>query len=131
MDWMTWYNQLAKPDWTPSPHTISTIWMILYPVIAVSFGFVFFKAGRRQISWRVAVPFTINLIANLSFTPIMFQLRNIPLATADILVVLATIVWAMVAIWKHYRWVAFAQVPYLAWVATATALQVSILMMNG
>ena len=41
MDWMTWYESLAKPGWTPAPATIGLIWQILYPIIAVSFGFVF------------------------------------------------------------------------------------------
>ena len=130
MDWMTWYNQLAKPSWTPSPHAISTIWTILYPIILVSFGFVFYKALRGGIPPRVAVPFLINLLANLAFTPIQFGLRNLPLATVDILIVLASIVWMMMAIWRHYRLAAFAQVPYLVWVSTATVLQVSITVMN-
>ena len=131
MDWMTWYNQLAKPSWTPSPHAISTIWTILYPIILVSFGFVFYKALRGGIPPRVAVPFLINLLANLAFTPIQFGLRNLPLATVDILIVLATIVWMMGGIWRHYRLVAVAQVPYLVWVSTATVLQVSITVMNS
>lgn len=38
MTWIDWYNSLAKPSWTPSPSTINLIWMILYPVIVVSFG---------------------------------------------------------------------------------------------
>ncbi len=44
MDWMTWYNGLAKPTWTPSPSTIGLIWQILYPIILFSFGFVFVQA---------------------------------------------------------------------------------------
>jgi translocator protein len=48
----------------------------------------------------------------------------------DILIVLGTIVWMIVAIWPRYRWVALAQVPYLVWVATATVLQLSITSMN-
>lgn len=31
MDWMTWYNGLAKPSWTPSPPTIGLIRQILCP----------------------------------------------------------------------------------------------------
>lgn len=57
-------------------------------------------------------------------------MRNLPLAAVDILIVLATIVWMIVAIWPRYRWVAVAQVPYLIWVATATVLQLSITAMN-
>lgn len=130
MDWMTWYNALAKPSWTPSPSTIGLIWRILYPIIIVSFGFVFVQAFRRKVPWRVSLPFGINLASNLIFTPILFGLRNLPLASVDILVVLGTIIWSMVAIWPRYRWVAVAQVPYLAWVSIATVLQLSILWMN-
>jgi tryptophan-rich sensory protein len=36
----------------------------------------------------------------------------------------------MVAVWPHARWVAAAQVPYLAWVGTATVLQLSITLWN-
>ena len=130
MTWMEWYNSLAKPTWTPAPGTIGLIWQILYPIIIVTFGFVFVQAFRRKVSWRVALPFAINLAANLIFTTIQFGLRNLPLALVDILVVWSTIIWMMVAIWPHYRWVAVAQVPYLVWVSIATVLQLSITGMN-
>lgn len=130
MDWMTWYNSLAKPSWTPSPSTIGLIWRILYPMILVTFLFVFVQAVRRRIHWRVALPFSINLMANLVFTPIQFGLRNLPLASVDILIVWGTIFWMIAAIWRHYRWVAIAQIPYLLWVSIATVLQLSITWMN-
>lgn len=130
MGWLTWYNALAKPTWTPSPSTISLIWTILYPIIAVTFGFAFVQAFRRKLPWRVALPFAINLVSNLVFMPILAGLRNLPLASVDILVVLGTIVWSMVAVWPHYRWVAVAQVPYLVWVSIATVLQLSMTWMN-
>jgi benzodiazapine receptor len=38
--------------------------------------------------------------------------------------------WMMAAIWKDYRWVALAEMPYLLGVATATMLQLSITVMN-
>ena len=130
MNWLDWYNSLAKPDGTPSPATIGLIWQILYPIIAVSFGFVLVQALRGEIGWQVAVPFAINLVANLIFTSILFSLRQLSLALADILVVWATIAWMIVAIWRHYRWVALAQIPYLVWVSVATVLQLSITVMN-
>ena len=130
MNWLDWYNTLAKPSWTPAPETIGLIWQILYPIIIVTFGFVFVQAIRRKVPWLVALPFAINLVANLIFTPIQFGMRNLPLASVDILIVLGTIVWMIVAVWRHYRWVALAQVPYLIWVATATVLQLSITATN-
>ncbi len=130
MDWLTWYNGLEKPSWTPAPGTIGLIWQILYPMILVSFGFVFLQALRRKFHWKIAVPFAINLAANLIFTPIQFGLRNLILASVDILIVWGSILWLMKAVWPHYRWVSLVQIPYLIWVSLATVLQLSIMAMN-
>ncbi|MBM3997039.1 MAG: tryptophan-rich sensory protein [Planctomycetes bacterium] len=130
MTWLDWYNSLSKPSWTPAPATIGLIWQILYPIILISFGFVFVQAMRGRIPRLVGLPFAINLAANLLFMPIFAGLRNVPLAAADILIVWVTILWSMFAVWPHYRWVAAAQVPYFAWVSIATVLQLSITWMN-
>lgn len=130
MTWRDWYDSLAKPSWTPEPATIGLIWQILYPIILITFGFVFVQAIRKKVPSKVTLPFAINLVANLIFTPIQFGLRNLPLAALDILIVWATIIWTMLAIWKHYRWVAVTQVPYFVWVSIATVLQLSITAWN-
>ena len=130
MTWIEWYNSLAKPSWTPLPATIGMIWQILYPIIVVTFGFVFVQAFRGKVPWLVTLPFVFNLVANLIFMPILAGLRNLPLASVDILAVFTTIIGTMIVIWPHYRWVAVAQVPYLVWVSLATVLQLSITWMN-
>jgi translocator protein len=130
MTWMEWYNSLAKPSWTPAPATISLIWMILYPIILVSFGFVFVQVIRGRVPRMVAVPFAVNLVANILFMPIFSGLRSVPLAAVDIVIVWATIIWCVVAVWPHCRWVALAQVPYFVWVSIATVIQLSITAMN-
>lgn len=130
MDWMTWYQSLAKPGWTPAPTTIGLIWQLLYPIIAISFGFVFVQALQGKVPKLVALPFAINLVANLIFTPIEFGMRSLPLAALDILVVWGTIIWIVVAIWPYHRWVSFAQTPYFVWVSLATILQLSIVWNN-
>lgn len=126
MSWKDWYDRLWKPDWTPEPATIGLVWQLLYPIIAVTFIFVIAQVIRKQLPAKVALPFVINLGANLIFTPIQFGMRNLPLAAVDILIVWATIIWMSAAIWKHYKWVAVAQVPYFVWVSIATVLQLFI-----
>jgi tryptophan-rich sensory protein len=130
MDWKTWYDSLIKPDWTPPPGTIGLIWQILYPIILISFGFVFFRTFQGKLPRMVALPFAINLASNLIFTPIQFGLRNMPMAALDILIIWSTIIWMIVAIWKYHRIVAVAQFPYFVWVSIATVLQLSITFMN-
>lgn len=126
MTWMEWYDSLIKPSWTPAPATIGTIWQILYPIIIATFVFVLIQAIRKKVPWKVFLPFAINLVANVAFTPIQFGLRSLFLAAADILLVWATIIWMMIAIWKYNKWVSLAQLPYLVWVSIATALQLTI-----
>lgn len=130
MSWKEWYDSLVKPAWTPEPGTIGLVWQILYPIILVSFGYVFMQAVRGRLPWVVALPFMVNLVANLAFTPIQFGLRNLDLAALDIVVVWLTIPWMMVAIWNHHGWVAVAQIPYFVWVSIASVLQLSITWWN-
>jgi tryptophan-rich sensory protein len=57
-------------------------------------------------------------------------MRNLPLASLDIILVLVTLVWALYAIYPFARWVTFVNAPYLLWVMFASVLQVSITWMN-
>jgi len=129
-DAAAWYESLVQPPFAPPAWVFAPVWSVLYVIIAVSFGYVGVQAVRRRLPWRVALPFALNLLFNLAFTPIQFGLRNNALAAVDIVLVLATLVWAMRAAWPHARWVALANLPYLAWVAFATVLQLSITWLN-
>ncbi len=124
------YLEYIQPSWAPPAWLFGPVWSVLYILIAISFGFVFMKAWQGQIPAIVVVPFIINLIANAAFTPVQFGLKNLPLASVVILVVLGSLVWSMVMIWPHYKWVTLIQIPYLLWVSFATVLQLTITYLN-
>lgn len=125
-----WYSTLLKPSWAPPSWLFGPVWTVLYGVIAVSFSTVLYKAYTREIPWAVALPFILNLVFNFAFTPLQFGLRNNLLAAIDILLVLATLVWALIAIYPHAKWISFVNIPYLLWVTFATVLQLTITWMN-
>jgi translocator protein len=125
-----WYQNLNKPSWAPQESVFGTVWSVLYPIIFVVNGYIAYLLVQGKIGVLVALPFWLNLIFNLLFTPIQFGLKNNALAFADILLVLLTIIWAMIAIWPYAKFVSLAFVPYLIWVTIATALQFSILLKN-
>ena len=127
---MDWYNALIKPAWTPAPGVIGTIWTALYPIIIITFGYMVWRVVRGTAPASVLVPIAINVVSNVAFTPIQFGLQNLGLASADIVIVLVTIVWCMLAFWPYSRWASLALTPYLIWVATASTLQLSITWMN-
>jgi len=133
MDTYTWYATLIKPAWAPPAWVFGPVWTVLYAIIAVSFGTVFYKAFKRQVPWTIALPFALNLIFNFAFTPLQFGLQNNLLATVDILLVLGTLIWALAAVWRRapsMRWVVYANIPYLLWVSFATVLQLTITYLN-
>ncbi len=125
-----WYQQLIKPSWAPPAWLFGPAWTFLYVLIAISFGRVVWLFFKGKIPFLVLLPFILNLVFNFSFTTIQFGLKNNFLATVDILLVLATLIWAMFAIWPHSRWVAYIQIPYLLWVSFATILQLTITFLN-
>lgn len=130
MEPYNWYSMLVKPVWAPPSWVFGPVWTVLYSVIAISFGTVFYRAFTGKIPRMVALPFALNLVFNFAFTPLQFGLQSNIFAAIDILLVLGTIIWAMIAIYSHIRWVAFAQIPYLLWVSFATVLQLTITVLN-
>lgn len=130
MNQTDWYQQLVQPFFAPPAWLFGPVWSILYAGIAVSFGFVFYQIFKKALPPKIAIPFLVNLVSNATFTPLQFGLKNNELALLDIIVVLGSIIWCMKSIYPHYKWVAYAQIPYLLWVSFATILQASITYLN-
>jgi len=133
MNAYNWYSQLIKPTWAPPNWIFGPVWSVLYIIIAVSFGIVFYKAFTGKLAWIIALPFILNLIFNFAFTPLQFGLKNNLLAAIDILLVLGTLIWALAALWHaspELRWVVYANIPYLLWGTFATFLQLTVTYLN-
>lgn len=122
--------ELLKPEWAPPSWLFGPVWFVIYTMMALSFGAVFLAIVQNRIPKIIALPFVLNLVFNFAFTPIQFGLQNNLLAMIDILLVLATIVWVMVWIKPHLKWVFYIQIPYLIWVSFASVLQITITYLN-
>lgn len=125
-----WYSKLIKPSWSPPSWLFGPVWTFLYILITISFGKVFLMAWKKEIPFIVALPFLLNIIFNFSFTALQFGLKNNFLAAIDILLILSTLIWAMVAIYSYVPWITYMQIPYLLWVSFATTLQLTITYLN-
>ena len=130
MNEASFYVELIRPAWAPPAFLFAPVWAALYFIIAISFGYVFYKAVKKEISFIIALPFILNLIFNFAFTPLQFGLQNNLLALIDILLVFATLIWAMIAVYPKLKWIALVNIPYLLWVSFATILQGVIVYLN-
>ncbi|HEY4477647.1 MAG TPA: TspO/MBR family protein [Candidatus Paceibacterota bacterium] len=129
-DSYNWYSTLIRPNWAPPSFLFGPVWTVLYAIIAYTFGSVFWKFYKGELPFIVVLPFILNLIFNFSFTYFQFGLKNNLLASIDILLVLGTLIWLLIAIYPHMKWVAYMNIPYLLWVSFATVLQLTITFLN-
>ena len=130
MEQYAWYAALAKPAWAPPSWLFGPVWTVLYAIITVSFGYVFYQTLLGRLPFWVALPFFLNVIFNIAFTPLQFGLQNNLYASIDVVLVVITLVWALWAIYPHAAWVTYANIPYLMWGLFATALQLTITYLN-
>ncbi len=129
------YAELLKPFWAPPSYVFGPVWSVLYTIIALTFGIVFYKALRGELPKKYLTPFILNLVFNFSFTYFQFELENNLLASIDILLVLGTLIWLITQKLprvgdQDINWVRYANIPYLAWVSFATVLQITITFLN-
>lgn len=125
-----WYSSIIKPSFSPPSYLFGVVWGILYPIIFISFGYVVYLYIQKKIPFIVLLPFILNIIFNLLFSPLQFGLQSNLLAAIDITLVLGTLLWAMYLIFPYSNIITYVQVPYLLWVGFATILQYSITWLN-
>lgn len=130
MQTYSFYQNLRKPHWAPPAKVFGPVWTVLYVLIAISFGYAIYLCYSGAMSFMALLPFILNLAFNLAFTPIQFGLKKIGLAAIDIVLVLATLIWAIIAVHPYAAWVSYINIPYLLWVCFATTLQLTIVAMN-
>ena len=124
------YSQFIKPSWAPPAYLFGPVWAVLYLIIIISFSAVFYKVLNSSIPKIVALPFILNIIFNLLFSYLQFGLKNNILASIDIFLVLATLIWALIVIYPYMPIVTYVNIPYLIWIIFAFILQLTITYLN-
>lgn len=125
----TWYSTLAKPSFNPPNWIFGPVWTALYVMMGVAAWRVWRAADRDTARGPLAV-FALQLAVNLGWSVAFFGLRDPGLAVAVILA-LDLLVLATAFLFRRIDPVAaMLLVPYLAWIAFATVLNVAIWRLN-
>jgi translocator protein len=122
-----WNEQLDKPFWYPPGATFGIVWSALYVAIAIA-GWLAWRSGGGL---RTTVPWLVQMGLNLGWSVVFFGLRRPGWALVEIVVLLAAIAWTIAAMWPVDRRAGALMVPYLAWVAFATALNTALVVLNA
>ena len=116
-----WYNQLDKPPFNPPAWLFGPVWTLLY----ISMGLAAWLVWRDRRNHRVAQPlaiFVIQLLINVSWSPVFFGLQNPGLAFVVIIVLWVAILLTTRAFFRVSRLSGWLMVPYLGWVSFAAVL---------
>lgn len=121
-----WYQSLVKPSFNPPNWLFAPVWSILYVIIGVV-GARTWLALRRGIAMRL---WFAQLVFNFAWSPAFFGLQDPTSAVIIIIGLLISVTGFIIVSWRPDRTAALLFLPYLAWVAFATALNTAILVLN-
>jgi benzodiazapine receptor len=116
----TWYTNLNKSSITPPKIVFPIVWSLLYFIIIVSGGIVIWK-DRFQHKLAMTY-FIIQMLLNMSWTPIFFRLKNIKLSLIIINILWLFILLTIIEFLKISQIAGYLLIPYFIWVSLALYL---------
>jgi tryptophan-rich sensory protein len=121
-----WYDALARPPGTPPDWVFAPVWTAIYLMIGTAAWLVWRRVGNatplRLWGWQ--------LLVDALWTPAFFGLREPALGAVVILTLLALVVATVRAFDRVERRAALLMLPYAAWVAYASYLNIGIWWLN-
>jgi len=121
-----WYAALDKPPFNPPNWIFAPVWFTLYVLIAI--------AGWRTALADPRSPAMLLWVAQMGlnwlWSPVFFTQHQLWLAGGIILALLAAILAFVGVQWRRDRLSALLFLPYAAWVAFASLLNLTIAILN-
>ena len=123
------YAQLVQPPWAPPAWLFGPAWTVLFLLMSVAAWLVWRRHGLEGA--RVALGlFAVQLVANALWSWLFFAWRLGGPAFAEVIVLWLLIAATAWQFWRLHRLAALLLVPYLAWVAFASALNFTLWRLN-
>jgi benzodiazapine receptor len=121
-----WYEALEKPFFMPEPALFGLVWPVLYLLVAI--------AGWRVFSSEGAIPgwglWISQLVLNWVWSPMFFGAHLIFWSIWIIVGVLSLSLAFISVTWDRDRLAAACMIPYVAWLAFALLINVTVWLMN-
>lgn len=123
------YAMLSRPGWAPPSSVFGPVWTVLYVLMAVAAWLVWREKGLHGGRAALGV-YGVQLVLNALWSWLFFAWQRGLLAQIEIVVLLALIVATLIAFWRVRPVAGVLLLPYLVWVAYATALTFALVQRN-
>jgi len=124
----TWYVALNRSPLTPPNYVFGIVWTLLYAMIATS-GWLIWQSNHEGL-FQVKCLFLIQLIFNLSWTPLFFYFHLTGVSLVWMAVIILMTLYLIVKLIKVVQWASMLLIPYLLWLLLACQLNYYIWMYN-
>ena len=127
VDAAAFYAQLSKPSWAPPAAVFGPVWTVLYSLMGIAAWLVW--RSPRAVSGALTL-FGVQLAANALWSWLFFAWHRGAFAAVEVLLLLVLIAATVRAFFQSSRLAAVLLLPYLLWVAFASALTWSVWQRN-
>ena len=124
----SWYAALVKPVGTPPGWVFPVVWTSLYVMLGLALAMILNARGSRRS--LAVILFMVQLVLNLSWTPVFFGAGKIQLAMWIIVAMLALSIAVTVLFARIRKPAAWLMVPYMVWISYAGCLTWGIGQLN-
>ncbi|HBX66853.1 MAG: sensory protein TspO [Balneola sp.] len=125
-----WYVTLNKPSFNPPDWLFGPVWTLLYTLMGISAAAVW-QAGTHKPEVVQALQFFgLQLLFNGLWSFLFFGLKNPTLAFTEIICLLILIIITFLKFKPIKYWASWLLIPYILWVAFASVLNLSIVILN-
>ena len=125
-----WYDDLAKPDWTPDGAFIGAMWTFLY-LLVTAIVLKFWNKFKGDKNFKIIVGlFILNALLNATWSMLFFGFNLLGFSLMHIIVLNLTIITLIALLWPKSKLLAAGLIPYVGWVSVASALNYLIWTMN-
>jgi tryptophan-rich sensory protein len=123
------YSSLSRPAWAPPSSAFGPVWTVLYALMAVAAWLVWREKGISGALLPLGL-FIVQLVFNMLWSWIFFAWKRGPMAEIEIVVLLVLIALTLIQFWRVRPLAGALMLPYLLWVAYATALTFALVQRN-
>lgn len=125
-----WYATLQKPFFSPPNWIFAPVWILLFTLMGISLYLILIENLHDKAVKIGLVIFSIQLILNISWSYLFFNLQNILFALFEIIILWFAIVLTIYQFQKINKKSAYLLMPYLLWVTFAAILNFAIWRLN-
>ncbi|MBE7020613.1 MAG: tryptophan-rich sensory protein [Ruminococcaceae bacterium] len=125
------YALLLRPPLAPPSIVFPIVWSILYILMGIGSFLAYKEAKKRNADiLSIAVPYGVQLILNLLWTPVFFGISAFLAGSVICVLLVFAIIWMILAFYRLSPVAAYLQIPYLLWSIFASYLSIAIYILN-